>query len=126
MTPAVGQTVWYVGPETDGAGASREAYVLAVRSESPGARLDLALASGAELLNVAPLHPLNGSGWRWPDPPAAPAPWEREVACPCGEACEVVDYPTGYRSCGNSTPGWKYAGGEAPCPRSGVQLEARS
>lgn len=24
--------------------------------------------------------------------------------CPCGEDCEVVDYPTGVRSCGNVEP----------------------
>lgn len=29
-----------------------------------------------------------------------PPPWR----CPCGEDCEVVDYPTGVRSCGNVKP----------------------
>lgn len=24
--------------------------------------------------------------------------------CPCGEDCEIVDYPTGVRSCGNVWP----------------------
>lgn len=35
-----------------------------------------------------------------PRPPTGPVP----AACPCGEECEVVDYPTGVRSCGNVWP----------------------
>jgi hypothetical protein len=31
---------------------------------------------------------------------APPLVW----VCPCGEDCEVVDYPTGVRSCGNVEP----------------------
>jgi hypothetical protein len=60
-----------------------------VRAALVAARDELALAE-VDALRTNPVP--NGSK-------LAPA-WR----CPCGEDCEIVDYPTGVRSCGNVTP----------------------